>query len=65
MATEASRFHLDPADDNEKGQLGTNVAMFIGAKHASDLHPAGYWTGDGVYFQLNHAIAVFDFIHPD
>ena len=38
--------------------------MFIGKAHAFKLHPTGYWCGDDVYTQLNHAIAIFEILHP-
>ena len=28
------------------------------------LHDTGYWTGDDVYTQLNHAITIFEILHP-
>jgi hypothetical protein len=38
--------------------------MFIGAKHHTALHPTGYWTGDDVHTQLDHAITIFEITHP-
>jgi len=36
----------------------------IGARHRSDLHPSGYWTGNDVYLQLAHVITIFEITHP-
>jgi hypothetical protein len=45
------------------GHLDANEAMFIGAKHHSDLHPTGYWNGDDVHMQLGHVITISEFTH--
>ena len=58
-------FHCDAAHGKqEDGHLDANVCMFIGKAHASDIHPTGYWCGNDVYTQLNHAITVFEILHP-
>ena len=58
-------FHCDAAHGKqEEGHLDANVCMFIGKAHASDIHPTGYWCGNDVYTQLNHAITVFEILHP-
>ena len=65
MATAASVFHRDAAHGNcEEGHLDANVCMFIGKAHAGDLHTAGYWCGNDVHTQLNHAITIFEILHP-
>ena len=58
----ASEFHQ--AHKPDVGHLDANVSMFIGKGHTSDLHPSGYWTGDDVYKQLDHAITMFEILHP-
>ena len=64
-ATASTVFHNDAAHEKPtEGHLDANVCMFIGRAHASELHPTGYWCGDDVYMQLNHAITVFEILHP-
>jgi len=64
-ATASTVFHCDAAHGNTtEGHLDANVCMFIGKAHGSDLHPTGYWCGNDVYTQLNHAITVFEILHP-
>ena len=57
----ASQFHIAHGPN---GHLDANVTVFIGAKHHSMLHPAGYWTGDDVHTQLDHTITIFLITHP-
>ena len=57
----AAKFHQAHVSD---GHLRANVTMLIGARHRSDLHPSGYWTGDDVYLQLAHVITIFEITHP-
>jgi hypothetical protein len=48
------------------GELDANVCMSNGAKHMGDLnglYPTGYWTGDNVHTQLEHAITIFENTH--
>ena len=64
-AREFTVFHRDATHGNsEEGHLDANVCKFIGKAHASTLHPTGYWCGDDVYTQLNHAITIFEILHP-
>jgi hypothetical protein len=64
-ATASTVFLCDAAHGNTtEGHLDANVCMFIGKAHGSDLHPTGYWCGNDVYTQLNHAITVFEILHP-
>jgi len=60
----AADFHKAHTPESNDGHLRANVTMLIGAKHSSDLHPSGYWTGNDVYLQLDHVISIFEIRHP-
>ena len=65
-AVASTVFHLDPTHGKpDEGHLDANVCMMIGKAHASELHKTGYWCGDDVYIQLNHAITIFEILHPN
>jgi len=57
--------HLaDARHETIASKLHANVKIKIGAAHKTQWHPSGYWCGDDVLFQLEHAITLFEVKHP-
>ena len=44
--------------------MKANVKIKVWAAHKTQWHPSGYWCGDDVLFQLEHAITLFEVKHP-
>jgi len=45
--------------------LQANIKVLIGKAHATDFMPSGYWTGEHVLKQLEHAVTLFEATHPN
>jgi len=45
--------------------LQANIKVLIGKGNASEFLPSGYWTGEHVLKQLEHAVTLFEAKHPN
>ena len=45
--------------------LQANIKVMIGKAHATAYMPSGYWTGEHVLKQLEHAVTLFEATHPN
>ena len=65
LKAQPSEFHKFHFKEGEHAHLEGNLTMFIGVAHRDDVHhPTGYWQGDDIYKQLEHAITIFEILHP-
>lgn len=66
LPTDEARKRAQPNEfhDALAGPLQANIKVLIGKAHATAYLPSGYWTGEHVLKQLEHAVTLFEIKHP-